>query len=40
MKPALLNELRSDKALGHDRKINTRDATLKNIEDKENELNF
>ena len=28
-------ELRSDRASGHDRRINTNDATLKNIEDKE-----
>ena len=28
-------ELRLDKVLGHDRRINTRDAILKNIEDKE-----
>ena len=30
-------ELRLDKASGHDRKINTRDAISKNIEDKERE---
>ena len=28
-------ELRSDKASGHDRRINTNDAIIKNIEDKE-----